>query len=244
MICALQTTRSGSKSVPNKTLLEVDGKPLYRYNYDAAIHLTVIDHTFITSDVKQIEKEIPPENNIIRPAELCTDHASHYDVIVHGLDEIENRLETKVNILVILLGNNCGATPQLLNESIQQLLNNESLDSCISVGKYNMFNPFRAYIADKLDKSKLQPVYHSRAGISFQKRGFGSNEKNAFGDIFFFNGTFWTCRTDAIRKNKGAPPFSWLGRNISYIEQSPHVMELDASWQVPIVKATNHYEEF
>ena len=33
-IYALQTARNGSKSVPSKNILEIDGKPLYKWNLD------------------------------------------------------------------------------------------------------------------------------------------------------------------------------------------------------------------
>jgi len=229
-IYALQTARNGSKSVPNKNLLEIGGKPLYKWNYDYAKKLepTLIQKTFISTDIPEILNK--HNNSFKRPAHLCKCDSSHYETILHGLFTIENIIQKKVDILVILLGNNRGAYPVDLSTGIQSLKNNVGYDSAMSVGKFNMFNPYRAYKIKEPSKS-LETYIDQNQYPDINNL----NDKDAYGDVHFFNGSFWICRRECILKNKGLEPFSWLGDSIMPIVQDSKIMELDAPWQTPII---------
>jgi CMP-N,N'-diacetyllegionaminic acid synthase len=226
MICALQTARKGSKGVPNKTFLDVDGKPLYIYNRTYAIRCKSIDRVFFSSDFNDNMLDICEEDIIHRPANLSTDETSHYAAILHGLIEIEERIGEKVDYLVILLGNNCGAFTEDLTEGIVSA-SLPYYDSAMSVGRYNMFNPNRAF---KLEDSGLQSV--------LDNDNPKCNERDAFGDIQFFNGSFWICSRKSIIECNGRGPFPWLGNRIAPIYQDSSIMELDEPWQIPIIKRT------
>lgn len=226
-IYALQTARKDSKSVLNKNILEIEGKPLWKWNFDYANSVRDIKATFISTDIP----EILDETNfcIPRPKHMCNDDSSHYETILHGLFTIENRIQDKVDILVILLGNNRGAYPSDLQKGINELVHFPiSWDSAISVGKYNMFNPYRAY---KNNKGRLNTYIPQENYPDINNL----NNKDAYGDVYFFNGSFWICKREAIINNNGLKPFTWLGKHIYSVEQDSKIMELDAPWQTSII---------
>ena len=233
-VIAIQTARAGSKSVPNKNEMIVDGRPLFLHNLISAIDCDAIKHVYMSTDIPLAEKFAHETGYTIipRPEYLTGDNASHYETMKHGLKFAEEHRLKQVDILIVLLGNNRCAHKKDLNRAISMLMNDETLDSVISVGKYNMFNPLRAYRISRnggLEKfSKLNEYSVSPDGLI--------NDKNAVGDVYFFNGSFWAMRRKAFLSNNGLLPFAWLGKNVGYIEQDPSCMEIDAEWQIPVVQ--------
>lgn len=233
-VYALQTVRGGSKSVKNKNMLEIGGIPIYFHVFMAAKNCKDICKTYITTNLDPIIKDKCTKGHVIqRPSHLCTDESSHYDTIMHGLGEIEQRQQEQVDYLVILLGNSMGAEdPRDLSSAINALVNNPEYDSCMSVSPYNMFNPYRAYKIN--DKNSLTTMIPQRI-IKKENTTKAKNDKNAFGNTYFFNGGFWICKREALVKNNGLLPFTWLGKKILPYVQDEGVMEIDASWQVEVV---------
>jgi CMP-N,N'-diacetyllegionaminic acid synthase len=246
VVAALQTAKAGSKGVPNKNTMEIDGKPLYLHNVLNALESCYIgDKVYVTTDDESIIKNASKYKYvpILRPNFLCGDSSSHHLTIKHGLLAIEKHYFTcnvnnKIDILVILLGNNRSAYTKDIDAGIKKLLENDYLDSCISVSKYNMFNPFRAY---KINDDFMLETVVPQEVIKGQGSG-DTNLRNAFGDSYFFNGSFWICRRQTIINNRGLLPFPWLGHYIGFIVQEEGVMEIDAPWQVDVIKEKEKHE--
>jgi N-acylneuraminate cytidylyltransferase len=230
-ICALQTARAGSQSVLNKNKLEIEGKPLFLYNACFALRSRFINELYISTDDPDIKNMATKQNIqcIDRPVELCGDK-SHYDVIKHGLLSIESTTNNKVDILVILLGNNKGAYNYDLDISIKLLMDND-YDSIMSLSKYNMFNPIRAFIK----KDNMINTFIDQQNIK-NMNCINKNDKNAFGDVYFFNGSFWICKRQAIIDNNGLEPYPWLGNKIYPFIQKEGIMEIDQAWQIDVLK--------
>jgi hypothetical protein len=135
----------------------------------------------------------------------------------------------QAEILVILFGNTLGARPQDVDSAIQQMLEDESIDSFQSVSEFNMFTPIRAMREG--DDGNLTTIMDQDAVKSV---GQGClNDRNAAGRVLFFNGSFWVCRRRAIldQCGGGLEPFPWLGKNVRALHQ-PTIMEIDAPWQL------------
>ncbi len=234
-VVALSTARAGSKSVSNKNVEVIDGKPLLIHNLEYAISSSEINSVYITTDIEEVciySKKLGFEI-IDRPDFLSGDNASHYETITHGVFEIENKIGSKIDIVVVLLGNNKCAYTEDLNKAIQRLKVEKDLDSIISVAPYNMYNPFRAYVSNKegkLESFLPQSLIKQRSVMS------NINDKDSAGDILFFNGSFWVIRRDTLMKNDGILPFTWLGNDIGYLVQSSECMEVDAPWQMKLIK--------
>ena len=222
-IHCIQTARKGSKSVKNKNKLIVNGKPCYRHNIDYCKESKFVNEIFISTDDEDIMKS--KDCYIIqRPKELSGDTASHKDVIIHALETIESTISKKVDMLVVILGNNVSCKTEDLDSAIQSLIDSPSYDSVQSVSKYNMFNPYRAL---RISDGKLEPEVEKN--INFK------NDKNSYGNFYFFNGSFWVIRRDSSFKENQTPPFEWLGEKIMPFVQEEGVMEIDANWQTNIV---------
>ena len=93
-----------------------------------------------------------------------------------------------------------------------------------------MFNPYRALTKSQKNNLLTPVVQHVEASRSV-------NDKDFFGDNYFFNGGFWAIRRETFLANSGSFVFSWLGDSIGFVEQDPIYQELDAEWQLQLVDA-------
>jgi N-acylneuraminate cytidylyltransferase len=227
-IFGLLTARDGSKSVVNKNIMDINGKPLFFHNVEAAKDSKYIERLYVSTDSDFIKNFSSDYCVIDRPYELCTDNASHHDTMIHGINEIEIRERCNVDIIVILLGNANGAKTYMIDESIEILLHNPEIDSILSVSEFNMFNPFRAF---KIKEDGLLDTIVEQDFIEKSSIISNINDKKSAGNCYFFNGSFMVCRKDAIMKKCGKFPFLWLGNRIQPYHMDVS-MEIDAPWQV------------
>lgn len=98
---AIIPLRAGSKGLPNKNLLPLAGKPLYMHAVEQA--LRVIGRCIITTDIAEIlNAHLPSECLVIeRPAKLAGDRTPMVPVIMHALDELQNR-KTRTGRIALL----------------------------------------------------------------------------------------------------------------------------------------------
>jgi CMP-N,N'-diacetyllegionaminic acid synthase len=85
---AIIPARGGSKRLPRKNVLNLNGKPLIAYSIEAGLNSKYIDKVIVTSDddeILAISKKYGV-NTIKRPVELSSDMATTSDVIKHTMD--------------------------------------------------------------------------------------------------------------------------------------------------------------
>ncbi len=102
-IVAIITARGGSKGLPRKNILDLNGKPLIAHTIDAAINSKVFEKVIVTTDDKEI-KDVSLQYGaevIDRPKELATDTASSLDVIEHALLELQNKGEVYSHFILL-----------------------------------------------------------------------------------------------------------------------------------------------
>ena len=233
-IYALQTARAGSKSVPNKNIMNIRGKSLYLHNVHFAQKSKFIKDVFISTDYDVIKQDKDKHGYkvIDRPEHLRSDNCSHHDTMIHGLHEIEKETGETCDILVILFGNTLGSRTEDLDNAIQLLKSNPEADSVQAVSEYTMFNPFRAFKVDEngyLDTIVDQEFIKKKAKIT------NINDRNSAGNSYFMNGSFWIIKRDVLLSKEGKLPFPFLGHNILPFHQET-LMELDAPWQIKFLE--------
>lgn len=84
---ALIAARGGSKGLPGKNIISINGKPLIEWTIKAALDCSLVGRVFVSTDDKDIARiSVAAGAEVIdRPAELATDTASSVDVIVHAI---------------------------------------------------------------------------------------------------------------------------------------------------------------
>jgi len=102
-IVAIITARGGSKGLPRKNVLDLNGKPLIAHTIDAAINSKVFEKVIVTTDDKEI-KNVSLQYGvevIDRPKELATDTASSLDVIEHALLDLQANGENYSHFILL-----------------------------------------------------------------------------------------------------------------------------------------------
>ena len=84
----LITARGGSKGIPHKNIKPLNGKPLIYYAIDVARQFVGDDHICVSTDGEDIMKCVEDYGLKVpfkRPAELASDTAGSYEVILHAV---------------------------------------------------------------------------------------------------------------------------------------------------------------
>ena len=88
---AIIPARGGSKRLPRKNILDLNGKPLIAYSIEAGLNSKYIDKVVVSSDNKEI-LDISQKYGALtikRADELASDTATTFDAIKHTIENID-----------------------------------------------------------------------------------------------------------------------------------------------------------
>lgn len=231
-VCALLMGRAGSSGFPGKNLHPVMGRPLVAYPLLAARESRHVDAIYVTTDspeIMAIGREYGAEI-IVRPPELCTNQALGEHVYVHGYERIKE-LRDDVELMVILMANAATVTGAMIDEGVEKLRSDPSLDSAVSVSRYNMWSPLRARRVDAA--GCLQPF------VPFEAFGDPATlncDRDSQGDVWFADMGVSVIRPACLDNlEEGLLPQKWMGRRIAPI-YSWGGCDIDDPWQLPSVE--------
>ena len=184
---AIIPARGGSKRLPNKNILDFNGKPLIAYSIEAGIESQYIDKVLVSSDSDRIiatSKEFAAET-VKRPESLATDTATTFDVIEHAIQSLPDRYE----YTILLQPTSPLRTTNHIDEAIK-LLEKKKADAVISVCKME-HSPLWANRLDEnlsMEKFFRDDLYKKR-----------SQEL----DIYYrLNGAIYIARTDRLLEER------------------------------------------
>jgi len=87
-ILAIIPARGGSKSVPRKNIINVNGRPLISYTINAALMVECLTDVIVSTDdseIAKISRELGAQVPFVRPEDLASDQAQMAPVIEHAL---------------------------------------------------------------------------------------------------------------------------------------------------------------
>ena len=146
--------RGGSKSIKHKNLAMIGGRPLIEYTIRQAFEASRLDEVIVSTDSEEIAKvalALGAEAPFIRPAHLATDSATSFDVMLHALELMEQRLGRIFGAVVMLQPTTPFRPNGLIDEAVGRLAMSD-LDSIVSVVEVGANHPHRMYV---IDESKL-----------------------------------------------------------------------------------------
>lgn len=95
---AIIPARAGSKRLPRKNILDLNGKPLIQYSIEAALNCKEIDEIIVTSDSQEIlnlSKSLKV-TAIKRPKELAKDTSPTFEAIEHAVSSLDKKYENLI----------------------------------------------------------------------------------------------------------------------------------------------------
>lgn len=147
---AIIPARSGSKGLPNKNTLELNGKPLIAYTIDAALKAKHISEVIISTDdaeIAKIAEKYGAKNYFLRPKELATDDALAVDNYIYTINKLNEEFDFNILDFVVLQPTSPLRISQDIDEAIE-LFKKVNADSIISYTEENHPISWHKYITD------------------------------------------------------------------------------------------------
>jgi len=202
MNAAIITARAGSKSIEDKNVYPVRGKPLMAYPIEAAQHAELIDEVFVSTDGESISEvgERMGCETIWRPDEFRVEVGNHGDVIKHAVEYVDAHRPDLRNV-VILLGNVVMLDGELIDECLRVLDEREDVDSVMTVWEAADDHPFRA----------LQVVDGLVRPFPDQPRDIAS-DRQTYPKVYYYDQGVWALRKECVQTREGPSPWWWMGK--------------------------------
>lgn len=202
MNAAIVTARKGSKSILDKNVYDVAGRPLIAYPIEAALDAERIGRIYVSTDGEAIAKAAREMGCEIlwRPDELGGDQVNHGDVIKHAVEVVDAQEEGLQNV-VVLLGNTVMVDGALIDEALQMLDERPDLDSVMSVWEAADDHPLRAL---EIHEGVLRPY----GGVDRQV----STERQSYAKAYYYDQGVWAFRKECVQRQDGPNPWWWMGR--------------------------------
>ena len=184
---AIIPARGGSKRLPRKNILDLDGKPLITYTIEAALKSKYIDNVIVTSDDGEILKiaEKNKVNTILRPDSLSSDTASTFDAVEHTI--MNSCIE--YDYIVLLQPTSPLRTAIHIDEAIE-LLEKKGADSVVSVCEM-----------------EHSPLWSNKLDNTLSLEGFLKDEvinkrSQDLETYFRLNGALYICKRERLLNEK------------------------------------------
>lgn len=182
-ILAVIPARSGSKSVKDKNIRPIGGKPMMAYSIQHARESEAVSRVIVSTDSPQyaeIAREYGAEVPFLRPVEYATDTALDIDVFLHALTYFRDREGYVPDMVVQLRPTYPIRDPGDIGRMVGLLAQNPEADSvrCVAPAKelaYKMWRmdgtgritPILTDIAEayNMPRQQLPPIYYQNACI-------------------------------------------------------------------------------
>ncbi len=206
------------------------------YPLIAASRSRHVDRVYVSTDDAEIARigDDYGAELIERPPELCTPEALGEDAYRHGFEVIAERLAAEgqeLELLALLFANAPTVSGELIDEGVETLRADPSMDSAVTVSRYNMWSPLRARRLE--DDGTLQPF------VPFETFGDPATlncDRDSQGDVFYADMGLSVVRPRCLEKmDEGLLPQKWMGQRIAPIE-SWGGCDVDYEWQIPGVE--------
>lgn len=203
MNVAIITARAGSKSIINKNVFAVEGKPLVYYPIKAALDAKKIEKVYVSTDGEAIAEagRTYGAEIIYRPEELGGDHINHGDVIKHAVEYVD-RTEKNLENVVLLLGNTVMIDGVIIDHCLTQLDERIDLDSCMTVWEAQDDHPLRAM---SINEDGILEAYGDKTRNV-------STERQSYPKAYYYDQGVWAFRKQTIQSRDGVSPWWWMGK--------------------------------
>ncbi|WP_461638896.1 pseudaminic acid cytidylyltransferase [Labilibaculum euxinus] len=208
---AIIPARGGSKRIPRKNIRSFLGKPIIIYSIEAALKSGLFDEVMVSTDdeeIASIAKKVGGNVPFVRSKTNSNDFSTLFDVVFEVVSKY--RAEGKVfDELCCVLPTAPFVTSKILQDSAR-LLENDLVDSVISVQKYN-------YPVQRGLK------YNSQDFLELMFPNLQTKRSQDLEDIYHDAGQFYWAKTNSfLQDNKVA-----CGNKLPYVLDSMHAHDID-----------------
>ena len=135
-VLALILARGGSKSVPRKNIMPINGKPLIAYTILQALASQSITRTIVSTDdeeIAEISREWGAETPFMRPADISGDNSVDFEAFKHCLVWLAGNEVYKPEMVVHLRATGPVRRLEIIDQAVEKLVATPSADSLRTV---------------------------------------------------------------------------------------------------------------
>lgn len=206
---AIIPARGGSKGVPRKNILTLNGIPLIAHTIENALKSKSVDRVFVSTDdpeIAQISKKFGAEV-VIRPQELSTDTSSSEEALLHVLVSLRQTERYEPDLTVFLQCTSPLTDPEDIDATIKNLMD-DNADSAFAAA------PFHYFLWEKNQQGCADGINHDKnTRVMRQDR----NEQ------FLESGAVYVMKTDGFERCK----HRFFGKTTFYVMPMERCLEID-----------------
>lgn len=191
MNIAIIPARGCSQRIPNKNIIDFNGKPMIAHTIEAAISAKIFEKIIVSTDSEQIaEISIKYGAEVPFLRELFADNVSPVSIAtVDCLNKVEEYFNCKYETVVQLMAN----CPLRDKNDINNGLNyfkSENIDYLISCFKFNWMNPWWAF---RINENNIpQPLFPEAL----------KSRSQDLSELYCPTGALWIAKTNKIKETK------------------------------------------
>ena len=125
-VLAFIPARGGSKGIPHKNIIDLNGYPLISYSITEALKSKYIDKVLVSTDdekIASVAKEYGADVPFLRPERLASDKAKTIDAVLHAIDFM-NQNGDKYDTFVLLQPTQPLRTMEDIDGAIEKYMDN------------------------------------------------------------------------------------------------------------------------
>ncbi len=218
-VLAFIPARGGSKGIPRKNLVPLNGKPLIQYTLEAAQESKSVAEIFISSDDAEIIDfciscgiDVPYR----RPAELAGDASTMIDAVLHALSWLEAKGSSLPEAILLLQPTSPLRTSRHIDEAVEMFSKGIS-ESLVSVHEM-IEHPYEC-----VRKETNAWSYLAKAEIAATRR---QDYKERF---YYINGAIYLAKTEMLRREK---TFLVEGKTALYMMEPLYGIDIDEEYDL------------
>ena len=225
-IIAIIPARGGSKGIPRKNIVDINGKPLISYSIEHALNSKLINRVIVSTEDEEIAKisqDFGAEVPIFRPKELAQDHVLDLPVFEHMLKFLKDNEDYEADIVVHLRPTAPYRKIKWIDEAIELLIVNKNADSVRSVSE-PLQHPYRVFEIDKA--GFLTPIMKNRHPEPYLLR------RQDLPSMYFYN-----CVIDITKPSTIFNKHSMTGdKMLPYIIDQNDVIDIDTKLDLKVAR--------
>ncbi|MFC2001661.1 cytidylyltransferase domain-containing protein [Chloroflexota bacterium] len=187
-ILGLIPARGGSKTVPQKNIRQLLGKPLIAYTIIEALKSKLLNKVMVSSDdaeIIEISRKYGAEVPFVRPAELATDESLAIYTVKHAVEFMEQKDSVKYDYVALLQPTAPMRKAKDIDRAINKMLElkADSIASVVDVGAYH--------------PARMKKIVDERL-VNILDESLTYVRKQDLPKVYIFNGAIYVARRDII----------------------------------------------
>lgn len=177
-VVAVIPARGGSKGIPLKNLVELDGRPLVAHVIQTCLAADCVDRTVVSTDDRRIAeaaRQHGAEAPFLRPAELAGDEVTLDPVIYHAVTTLEAQGSDPIDVVLTVQPTAPLLRPETIEEGVRMVWE-EGWDSVVSVREDSHLHwqgeasSRRPLYEERRNRQDLEPMYCETGGLFVSRR--------------------------------------------------------------------------